>query len=128
MCSGNDAAIQIAISVGGSVQGFAELMNKKAEELGLESTHFVNPHGLDINVDGHYTTAYELAIMSDYALGIEKFAEIVRTKTYTVTINGNPKTISNTNELLGYLEGVNGVKTGFTNKARKMFSNFGFKK
>lgn len=115
LCSGNDAATQIAISVGGSVEEFAEMMNGKAEELGLEHSHFVTPHGLD-NAD-HYTTAYELAVMADYALDIEKFAKVVSTKSYTVTINGYPKTISNTNELLGYLEGVNGVKTGFTNGA-----------
>lgn len=115
LCSGNDAATQIAISVGGSVEGFAEMMNNKAKELRLEHTHFVTPHGLDN--DEHYTTAYELAIMADYALDIEEFAEIVSTKSYTVTINGHSKDINNTNELLGYLEGVNGVKTGFTNGA-----------
>ena len=90
-------------------------MNKKANNLGLTSTHFTSPHGLD-NVD-HYTTAYELALITDYALNIEKIKEIVNTKTYTVYINGEPKIISNTNELLGSLNGVNGVKTGFTNKA-----------
>ena len=115
LCSGNDAATQIAISVGGSVEGFAEMMNNKAKELGLEHTHFVTPHGLDSN--NHYTTAYELAIMADYALNIEEFAKIVSTKSYTVTINGYPKNINTTNELLGYLEGVYGVKTGFTNGA-----------
>lgn len=115
LCSGNDAATQIAISVGGSVEGFAEMMNNKAKELRLEHTHFVTPHGLDN--DEHYTTAYELAIMADYALDIEEFAKIVSTKSYTVTINGHSKDINNTNELLGYLEGVNGVKTGFTNGA-----------
>lgn len=115
LCSGNDAAIQIAVSIGGSVEGFAELMNKKAEELGLKDSHFVTPHGLDM--PEHYTTAYELALIADYALNIEKISEVVKTKTYTVAINGNSKTISNTNELLGYLNGVNGVKTGFTNGA-----------
>lgn len=115
LCSGNDAATQIAISVGGSVEGFAEMMNNKAKEIGLEHSNFVTPHGLDSS--NHYTTAYELAIMADYALNIKEFAKIVGTKNYTVTINGYPKNISNTNELLGYLEGVNGVKTGFTNGA-----------
>lgn len=115
LCSGNDAAIQIAVSIGGSVDGFANLMNKKAEELGLRDSHFVTPHGLDM--PEHYTTAYELALIADYALNIEKISEVVKTKTYTVAINGNSKTISNTNELLGYLNGVNGVKTGFTNGA-----------
>ncbi len=115
LCSGNDAAVQIAVSVSGSVENFAELMNQKAAELGLEDTHFVTPHGLDR--DGHQTTALELAKITDYALNNPKIAEVVSTKQYTVTINGYPKTISNTNELLGYLDGVNGVKTGFTSKA-----------
>lgn len=113
--SGNDTAVAIAETVGGSVEGFAELMNKKAQELGLENSHFVTPHGLD-NPE-HYTTAYELAKLADYALKNETFSKIVNTKNYTVTINGYPKAISNTNELLGYLDGVNGVKTGFTNNA-----------
>ena len=113
--SGNDAAVAIAETVGGSVQGFAELMNAKAQELGLENTHYVTPHGLD-NPE-HYTTAYELAKLADYAMKNEIFSKVVGTKNYTVTINGYPKAISNTNELLGYLNGVNGVKTGFTNNA-----------
>ena len=90
-------------------------MNKKAKELNLKHTHFITPHGLD--EDEHYTTAYELALIADYALNIEKISEVVGTKVYNVNINGNIKTITNTNELLGYLEGVNGVKTGFTNGA-----------
>lgn len=90
-------------------------MNKKAKELNLSHTHFITPHGLD--EDEHYTTAYELALIADYALNIEKISEVVGTKVYNVNINGTTKTITNTNELLGYLEGVNGVKTGFTNGA-----------
>lgn len=113
--SGNDAAVAIAENVGGSVEGFAELMNEKARELKLENTHYVTPHGLDD--PEHYTTAVELAKLTDYALENRTFAKIVNTKNYTITINGYPKAISNTNELLGYLEGVNGVKTGFTNNA-----------
>jgi len=115
ICSGNDAAVQIAISIGGSVEGFAELMNKKAKELGLMSTNFVTPHGLD--KDNHYTTAYELAVIADYALNKEKIRKVVSTLNCNVTIDGKIKNITNTNELLGYIEGVNGVKTGFTNKA-----------
>jgi len=113
--SGNDAAIALAIHVGGSVSGFAEMMNQKAAQLGITNSHFVVPHGLD--VEGHYTTAYDLAKIADYALNIPKLKEIVGTKSYTVTINGKPKVISNTNELLGNLAGVYGVKTGFTNGA-----------
>ena len=92
-------------------------MNKKAEELGLSNTHFVTPHGLDN--DEHYTTAYELAILTDYALNNEKFAQIVNTKTCNISINGINRTIANTNELLGNLYGVNGVKTGFTGNAMR---------
>lgn len=115
LCSGNDAAIQIAVSISGSVEEFTNLMNKKANELGLKDSHFVTPHGLD--EEEHYTTAYELALIADYALDIEKIAEVVKTKTYTVCINGYNKSINNTNELLGFLNGVSGVKTGFTNGA-----------
>ena len=117
LCSGNDAAVALAESAGGSIQGFSDLMNKKAKELGLDNTHFESPHGLDS--DEHYTTAYELALLTDYALKNSTFAQIVGTKNYTVTINGYPKNLSNTNELLGYLDGVYGVKTGFTNGANR---------
>ncbi|MBR6505121.1 MAG: D-alanyl-D-alanine carboxypeptidase [Clostridia bacterium] len=117
LVSGNDAAVALAEHIAESVEGFARLMNAKAEELKLENTHFVTPHGLD--EEEHYTTAYELAILADYALKIPKFAEIVGTKTYTVKINNTPKIISNTNELLGNISGVYGVKTGFTNGANR---------
>lgn len=113
--SGNDAAVALAEYVGGSIEGFAELMNKKAKELGLKNTNFVTPHGLDS--DEHFTTAYELAILTDYALSNKKFAQIVNTKQATISINGNARVIVNTNELLGNLNGVDGVKTGFTGNA-----------
>ena len=113
--SGNDAAIAIAEHVGGNVQGFADLMNEKAKELQLKNTHFVTPHGLDD--PNHYTTAYELAKITDYALKNDVIAEVVKTKNHTININGYPKNLTNTNELLGYLNGVYGVKTGFTNNA-----------
>ena len=115
--SGNDTAVALAIHVGGSVEGFADMMNQTAQEMGWVNSHFITPHGLD--AQGHYTTAYELACMADYALQNPKFKEIVSTKTYTVTLNGRPQVISNTNELLGYLDGVYGVKTGFTNGANR---------
>ena len=113
--SGNDAAMQIAITVGGNQQGFADMMNTKAKELGLKDTHFTSPHGLD-NPE-HYTTSFELALIADYALNMPKFREVVSTQTYTARVNGSPKQLHNTNELLGYLDGVEGVKTGFTNNA-----------
>ena len=117
LCSGNDAAVCLAEYVGGSIEEFAELMNQKAKELNLTNTHFVTPHGLDS--EEHYTTSYELAILSNYALNNTKFKEIVGTKNYTININGYPKALSNTNELLGNLSGVYGIKTGFTNGANR---------
>ena len=113
--SGNDAAVALAEHVGGSVKGFAELMNEKAIELGLTNTHFVTPHGLDDA--NHYTTASELAKLTDYAMDNETFAKIVGTKSTTIYINNQSRQINNTNELLGVLNGVVGVKTGFTNNA-----------
>ena len=117
MVSGNDAAVALAEYVGGSIEGFADKMNQKAEEMNLENTHFITPHGLDM--ENHYTTALELAEMADYAMNNKKFAEIVATKAKTINISGRSKSLINTNELLGNLEGVNGVKTGFTNGANR---------
>ena len=117
LCSGNDAAVALAEFTSGSVENFSILMNNKATELGLTSTHFVTPHGLDN--DEHYTTAYELALLTDYALKNKTFSNIVGTKSHTIQINNSYKTISNTNELLGNFEGVYGVKTGFTNGANR---------
>lgn len=113
--SGNDAAVALAEHVGGSVKEFAELMNEKASELGLTNTHFVTPHGLDDA--NHYTTALELAKLTDYAMNNKTFSKIVGTKSITIYINNQPRQINNTNELLGALNGVVGVKTGFTNNA-----------
>lgn len=116
MKSGNDAAIALAIHTAETVEKFADLMNKKAQELGLEHTHFVTPHGLDD--PNHYTTAYELAKLTDYALKNNIIATMVKTKYATISINGIKKELKNTNELLcGNYEGVYGVKTGFTNNA-----------
>ena len=117
LCSGNDAAVALAEFTSGSVENFSILMNNKATELGLTSTHFVTPHGLDN--EEHYTTAYELALLTDYALKNKTFSNIVGTKSHTIQINNSYKTLSNTNELLGNFEGVYGVKTGFTNGANR---------
>jgi D-alanyl-D-alanine carboxypeptidase (penicillin-binding protein 5/6) len=109
--SGNDAAIAIAEHLGGSVEGFAEMMNDKAKELGALDSAFVTPHGLD--ADGHYTTAYDLAAMARHALSIPLFDRIVRTP----YINIAGKNLRNTNEMLSLYSGADGVKTGFTGKA-----------
>ena len=113
--SGNDCAIAIAEHISGSVENFSYLMNSKAFELGLLNSNFVTPHGLDN--PNHYTTAYDLAILTDYALKNSDFKKIVSTKIATISFNGYPREISNTNELLGNIDGVYGVKTGFTFEA-----------
>ena len=113
--SGNDAANAAAISIGGSVQKFAELMNEKAKELGLKNTHFVTPSGLD--ADDHYTTAYDLAILTSYALENDSFRKAAATKSITLDFGGCKHYLSNHNKLLKTYDGAIGVKTGYTSKA-----------
>ena len=115
--SGNDAATALAIHVGGSVEGFVEIMNQKAEELGLKSTRFANPHGLP--AEGHYTTARELACITAAAYENERFCSIVRTERMVVPWKGHPydRAMANKNKILTIYEGGNGVKTGYTKAA-----------
>ncbi|KKC29722.1 D-alanyl-D-alanine carboxypeptidase [Caldanaerobacter subterraneus subsp. pacificus DSM 12653] len=118
--SGNDAATAIAEHIGGTVENFVEMMNQKAKEIGAYNTHFVTPSGLDISIDDHYTTAYDLALITRYAfLNYPKFAEIVSTKEKTIPWEGKEwdRYLRNKNKLLWIYEGADGVKTGFTNKA-----------
>ncbi len=117
LLSGNDAAVAIAESVGGSVERFVEMMNETAANIGLEHTHFDNPNGLPS--DTHYTTALELAKITKYAMDIPKFCEIAATKTKSVPWEGKEynREMKNHNKLLGTLDGCVGVKTGFTKKA-----------
>ncbi len=110
--SGNDAAIAIAEHVSGSVEKFAELMTSRAKNLGAENTSFKNPNGLD--EEGHFTTAYDLAIITREALKNENFAEIVKTK--SKSIQNGAQTVVNHNKLLNSYEGCIGVKTGYTKK------------
>ncbi len=114
--SANDAAAAIAIAVSGSIEAFAELMNAKAAELGLSDTHFENPHGLD--GEAHYTTAYELAKISAYALKNETFSSIVSTVKHTIPAQDEApaRTLVNHNRLLREYDDIIGVKTGFTKK------------
>lgn len=111
MRSGNDAAIAIAEHVGGNVDGFLELMNSKAKEIGANNTHFTSPHGLDET--GHYSTAYDMALITRYALQNPVFNEIVG----TTSIQIGRFYMNNTNEMLTSYEGADGVKTGYTGKA-----------
>lgn len=117
--SGNDAANAAAVSVSGGISAFVELMNEKAEELGLKNTHFATPSGLD--ADGHYTTARELARLTSYAMKNEVFREIVKCSSAEVEY-GNPpykRTLYNSNKMLKRYKGAIGVKTGFTDNARR---------
>ncbi len=114
--SANDAAETIAVATAGDISAFAVLMNRKAEELGLADTHFVNPHGLDD--EAHYTTAKELALITCAALENPDFRRIVSTKRHTIPLRGDEGTrvLINHNRLLSSYEGCIGVKTGFTKK------------
>lgn len=114
--SANDAAAAIAIAVGGSVSDFAEMMNERAIEMGLKDTHFDNPHGLDSNE--HYTTAYELALITAEAMKHDVFFEIVSTYKKALPLNGvaDRRLVVNHNRLLRTYDGCVGVKTGFTKK------------
>lgn len=117
--SGNDAANAAAVKVAGSVDSFVTMMNKKAEEIGLLNTHFVTPSGLDDNTDEHYSTAYDMAMLTREALKNETFAQMCSEKSVCLEY-GNPpyrRWLSNSNKLLDTCDGVNGVKTGFTDKA-----------
>jgi D-alanyl-D-alanine carboxypeptidase (penicillin-binding protein 5/6) len=111
--SANDAAIALAEAVAGSVGQFATLMNARARALGARSTHFVNPHGLDD--PAHHTTAYDLAVMTRYALARPRFAAIVRTRSWVLERPDRPaQELINGNKLLGRYPGADGVKTGWT--------------
>ena len=104
----------VAVCVGGTKENFVSMMNEKAEQLGLSSTHFDNPHGL--SSETHYTTAKELAVLSAYALRNETFRKIVSTKSYTIPERENcaARYFSNHNRLLRSLPSCTGVKTGYT--------------
>lgn len=115
--SGNDAAIAIAEHIGGSVEGFAEMMNNKASELGCTNSHFVTPNGLDLEDDGHYSTARDLAEMTRYAMKYDLFNTVIATQFNTVQTDQRSINLKNTNPLLGGYNGADGVKTGFTNLA-----------
>lgn len=113
--SGNDAAVALAQHTAGSVSGFVTQMNEKAQELGLVKTRFANPHGLP--AENHYTTAYELALLTRYALHNPEFQELVSCRSTTIERPSLGKTpISNKNKLL-WEYGADGVKTGYTRAA-----------
>ncbi len=119
--SSNDAATALAEHVGGSTAQFAEMMNRRAEELGLDDTRFVNPHGLD--AAGHYSCASEIAVLAQTAMQHPEFRRIVALEEVTLAKYENraAKDIESTDHLLGEYEGLLGVKTGFTDDAKYCF-------
>ena len=114
--SGNDAALMVAKYVGGSVDKFVVKMNEKANEIGMRNTTFVNPSGLDNDDLGNYSTAYDMAILTRYAMGYKDYRDIVKTKSYTLKTNKKTYVWKNKNKLLNE-DYITGGKTGYTEKA-----------
>ncbi len=114
LSSGNDAAVALAIYCGGTVEGFAELMNDKARNLGLKNTHFENPNGLD--APGHYSPARDLAVLAAYAMENPIFRKTVSTK----QLHMGQRYLTNHNKLLWRVAGADGVKTGYTKAAGRI--------
>ncbi|MDL2257710.1 D-alanyl-D-alanine carboxypeptidase [Eubacteriales bacterium OttesenSCG-928-K08] len=117
LSSGNDAAVTIAMHIGGSVEGFARMMNNRALELGCLNTSFVTPNGL--HDDNHYTTAYDLALICCAAMELPQFRQIVGTQYWTTKSGNITRSIKNKNKILWNYNGGNGIKTGFTKAAGK---------
>lgn len=117
LSSGNDAANTTAIAVAGSVDKFVQMMNDRAEQIGMTNTHFVTPSGLDD--DEHYSTAYDMALLAVEALKNKYLAFAAASRTMTVSYGSPPydRTLTNHNKLLGSYDGCIGLKTGFTKKS-----------
>lgn len=119
--SHNDTAVAIAEHVGGSVEGFASMMNEKAKEIGAYNTNFVTPNGLD--AENHYSTAYDLALISAYAIENQTFLDIIQKSSHTFheQTTGRSFTVNNKDKFLTSYDGAIGIKTGFTNNAGYCF-------
>ncbi|WP_455538232.1 D-alanyl-D-alanine carboxypeptidase family protein [Terrisporobacter sp.] len=122
VASANDACVAMAEYVGGSVEEFVDIMNKRAKELGMKDTNFVNTNGLP--VDNHYTSAYDIALMSKELLRHEKISKYLTTWMDEVVVGKKQAKIgiSNTNKLVKHYSGATGVKTGFTQQAKYCLS------
>ena len=116
--SGNDAALSIADYVGGSVANFVDMMNEKANKIGMKNTTFNNPSGLD-EEKGNYSTAYDMAILTSYAMKLKEYKKIVGTKKHIVKTNKNNYLWKNKNKLLTRYKYTTGGKTGYTKKAKR---------
>ena len=117
LASGNDAAVAIAEHIGGSVEDFCRMMTARAAELGCQNTVFLTPHGLP--QEGHYTTAYDLALIAREAMTHEVFRTIVSTQRAKIPWEGRDydRVLNNKNKLLSTYEGATGIKTGYTKAA-----------
>lgn len=117
LASGNDAAVAIAEHVGGSLEGFLDLMNARARDMGLTNTHFATPHGLPAS--DHYTTASDLAQIARQAMRFPFFRELVSTQRAAIPWPGREydRILRNKNSLLASYDGATGIKTGFTRAA-----------
>ena len=118
VASANDACVAMAEYIGGSIEGFVDMMNNKAKELGMKDTNFVNTNGLP--VDNHYTSAYDIALMSRELLKHEMIEKYLTTWMDKVVVGKKQATIglANTNKMIKYYNGATGVKTGFTGEAK----------
>lgn len=125
--SGNDAATALAEHISGSVEEFAKLMNEKAQKIGMSNSSFTNPHGLDN--ENHYSTAYDMALLTKYAINNEFFKTIVKTKNKITEVDSNEKYryLTNHNKLLSMYEWCQGVKTGYTKKCGRCLVSFSVK-
>jgi D-alanyl-D-alanine carboxypeptidase (penicillin-binding protein 5/6) len=119
--SANDGAVCVAEHISGTEADFVEAMNKKAQEIGAKDTHFANPHGL--YAQGHYSTAYDLALIARYATRNPEFNSIVKTRTARInrSINKQDKYLINTAKILWRYNGADGIKTGYTKEAGHCF-------
>lgn len=116
IASANDAAVALAEKIGGSVEKFVEMMNEKAATLGLENTHFVNPHGLD--TEGHLSSAHDMAVMAQSLISHDKILKYTSTyEDYFNKPDGTRTWLVNTNKLIRFYPGVDGLKTGYTDGA-----------
>lgn len=125
--SGNDCAETLAVTTCGSIESFAKLMNEKAKSIGAHNSNFVNPHGL--HDDNHYTTAYDLALISCYAIKNSTFKEIVSCKSKDIpfTTRNIKRHLINKNKMLNNYDGATGIKTGYTKKAGRCLVTSAFK-
>jgi D-alanyl-D-alanine carboxypeptidase (penicillin-binding protein 5/6) len=115
--SANDSAVALAQAAGGSVQGFVDLMNKKAQQLGANDSHFANPHGLD--QQGHYSSAYDLALIGREVLKDPVLSKMIVTRRYDIPVPGQTwsRVLTSHNEILTLYPGATGIKTGYTGRA-----------